>query len=95
MDHVWELLEQRHEDQVTLPEPLRQALWAHLLQRLMDISICAVERRSPAERYKARPILVIIPRAPHYCSNLTRAVLMRVMVTQGAQVQGKEEESRY
>ena len=57
MDHLWELLEQRHEDQVTLPEPLRQALWTHLLQRLMDVSICAAERRAPQEEYEARSFL--------------------------------------
>lgn len=44
---LWELLEQRPEDKVTLPEGLRQALWSCLLQRLTDISVCNVERRVP------------------------------------------------
>ena len=53
---LWELLEQRPEDKVTLPEGLRQALWACLLERLTDISICEVERLAAGSRYVTRCI---------------------------------------
>ena len=104
MPHLWELLEQRPEDKVTLPEGLRQALWSCLLQRLTDISVCKVERRVP-DRWEE---LCALLAARHGCRSKTSnstaqgpacvgklilTSLLRYAVMQTGEGQGQEEEN--
>ena len=77
---LWELLEQRHEDKVTLPEGLRQALWACLLERLEDISVCEVGRHAPEEGCVSRCICWMPPGASVQIDGQHPALVMPLLM---------------